>query len=268
MRIHSLLRQGAAIVALGGWLTAVACERRVDTASQRNDSTATPSPPEAGVGSATINGVVRFVGAAPKNSMIDMRAVPLCRGMYHADPRQLSVIVNRNGTLANVFVYVKHAVPPLHLYAAATDPVLLTQRGCQYRPRVFGLMVGQELTLRNDDAMAHQLEARGVATRPFTIPLASGTSREHVFRNPEVMVPLSCGTHDWLRAYVGVLPHPFFATTGHDGRFTIGHLPPGTYTLEAWHEAYGRRTATVTVGDSATQHVTFTYARPGSETSD
>jgi hypothetical protein len=70
-----------------------------------------------------------------------------------------------------------------------------------------------------------------------------------------------------MRAYIGVLPHPFFATTGDDGRFTIPRLPPGTYTLEAWHEGYGRRAATVTVRDSTTRHVTFTYSASPAETS-
>jgi hypothetical protein len=129
-------------------------------------------------------------------------------------------------------------------------------------------MVGQALQLRNDDAVSHEIDAHGVKVRSFTIPLAAGRSSHHVFRSPEVMVPLKCGTHRWMRAYVGILPHPFFAITGDDGRFTISHLPPGTYTLEAWHEGYGRRSATVTVGDSTTQHVTFTYAATASETSE
>jgi hypothetical protein len=133
---------------------------------------------------------------------------------------------------------------------------------------VFGIMVGQALTIRNDDAVAHVMDASGVQTRSFAIPLAAGRSGDHVFRAAEVMVPLEGRTHRWMRAYVGVLPHPFFATTGDDGRFTISRLPPGTYTLEAWHEGYGRRSATVTVRDSTTQHVTFTYATTAADRSE
>ncbi len=260
MRLQHPFRQAACIAAVGVSLSAVGCGHRAETAVQRVDTSATTLPQDGPFGNATISGIVRFVGSVPDNPLIDMRAAPECRATYHAPPRQLSVIVNPNRTLENVFVYVKRGLPPQSHYAPAPDTLLLAQRGCVYRPRVFGLMVGQALALRNDDALDHRIDARGVKSRSFSIPLASGRSSEHVFRSPEVMVPLQCATHAWMRAYVGILPHPFFATTGDNGRFTISHLAPGTYTLEAWHEGYGRRSATVTVRDSTTQHVTFTYA--------
>lgn len=268
MDVQHLLRQAARLVALGGSLTAGACGRTADTAVQQTDSTARPLPSDGPFGGATITGLVRFVGTPPANPAIDMNAAPQCRGIYHSPPRQLGVIVNPNGTLANVFVYVKRGLPSQGHYAAPAETLLVTERGCQYHPRVVGLLVGQALALRNDDAAPHQIVASGVKTRPFTIPQAPGRSNEHVFRAAEVMVPLQCARHRWMRAYVGILPHPFFATTGDDGRFTISRLPPGTYTLEAWHEGYGRRTATVTVPDSTTRHVTFTYAATVSETSE
>ncbi len=81
------------------------------------------------------------------------------------------------------------------------------------------------------------------------------------FTAPEVMLTLVCDAHGWMRAYAGVLPHPFFATTGTDGQFTVPG-PPGTYTVEAWHETFGTRTATITVTENATATLDFAYTRP------
>lgn len=255
MDVNRLSRQVARAAALAAVVLA-GCARGSDSAPVGQPAA---TPPDGPFGSGTISGVVRFAGDAPDNPIINMRAAPPCRGIYHSPPRQLSVIVNPNGTLANVFVYVQRGLPTGGHYSPGGDTVLLAQRGCQYHPRVFGLLTGQALAIRNDDGLAHQIDARGAKVRPFTIPLAAGRTTNHVFRTAEVMVPLRCRTHRWMRAYVGILPHPFFATTGDDGRFTIAHLPPGTYTLAAWHEGYGRRHATVTVTDTTTQRVTFTF---------
>ena len=57
------------------------------------------------------------------------------------------------------------------------------------------------------------------------------------------MVPFKCDVHGWMNAYVGVLDHPYFAITGKDGKFELKTLPPGTYTIEAWHEKLGTHDA-------------------------
>jgi hypothetical protein len=62
-----------------------------------------------------------------------------------------------------------------------------------------------------------------------------------------------------MRSYVGVLPHPFFAVTGADGAFQLTGLPPGTYTVEAWHETLGRQTQSVTIGAKEAGAVAFTF---------
>jgi uncharacterized protein (DUF2141 family) len=86
-----------------------------------------------------------------------------------------------------------------------------------------------------------------------------GAKHVHVFSAVEVMVPFKCDVHRWMRAYVGVLDHPFFAVTGADGAFTLAGLPPGTYTIEARHETFGTRTLSVTVGARESKDVAFTF---------
>ncbi len=247
--------------AVAAWLAllAVACTRKEQTSGGGRQ--ATPGlARRAALGSARVTGQVTLVGKAPENPVIDMAEEPKCKSKYATAPRQEIIAVNSNGTLANVFVYVTSGVPADAEYAPPTTPAVIDQQGCLYHPRVFGIMVGQPLEIKNDDPLLHNIKALGNANRPFNISQpAAGMSTERTFSAPEVMLPLECNVHGWMHAYGGVLPHPFFATTGSDGRFTINNLPPGTYEIAAWHEKYGTQTATVTVQDSATKTVDFTY---------
>jgi hypothetical protein len=171
------------------------------------------------------------------------------------------VVVNANGTLAGVFVYVKSGLPPNSVFEPHTTEVVVEEKGCQYQPRVFGIMVGQKLRILNSDSTVHKPEARGLRNKPFTFtqPYA-GMALIKKFMAPEVMIQFACHVHPWMRGYVGVQSHPFFATTGPDGTFRITGLVPGTYTLEAWHELYGTQTVTVTVQGGDTKTADFAFA--------
>ncbi|HVH66882.1 MAG TPA: carboxypeptidase regulatory-like domain-containing protein [Gemmatimonadales bacterium] len=232
-----------------------------DKSSPRESAPAQPAAaPSAPAGGATVTGEVKFVGRAPANPPIDMSEEPKCKGDYTAPPHEPIAVVNPNGTLSDVFVYVKTGVPAGATYAPPTTPVVIDQKGCLYHPRVFGIMVGQPLRIVNSDPLLHNIKAMGKENRPFNISQpAAGMTTERTFTAREDMLPFECNVHGWMHAFAGVLPYPFFATTGSDGRFTIKDLPPGTYTIEAWHEKYGSRTATVTVTGTETKTVDFTY---------
>ncbi|HUL02948.1 MAG TPA: carboxypeptidase regulatory-like domain-containing protein [Gemmatimonadales bacterium] len=216
--------------------------------------------PNGPLGTATVTGKVTFLGKAPENPPIDMSAEAACKAAYPTTPHQPIVVVNPNGTLANVFVYVKTGLPPDARYTPPATPVTIDQQGCLYHPRVFGIMVGQTLAIKNSDQLLHNIKALGKLNRPFNIsqPTANMTT-DRTFAATEVMLPFECNVHGWMHAYAGVLPHPFFATTGTDGTFTIANLPAGTYTLEFWHEQYGTREVTVTVADHETKTVDVRY---------
>src|SRR5438876_185322 len=111
-----------------------------------------------------------------------------------------------------------------------------------------------------DPQGAATVRGKGVKNRPFNISQPTAMTSTRTFSAPEVMVPLECNVHGWMQAYLGVLPHPFYAVTGADGSFTIKGLPPGTYTIEAWHEKYGTQTATVTVAGTESKTQDFTFA--------
>ena len=207
----------------------------------------------------SVTGKVRFTGAKPVMAKIDMSDESVCKAKYPATPTEETVVVNPNGTLANVFVYVKAGLPAGYTAPAPASDVVLDQNGCRYHPHVLGIQVGQKLAIKNSDGILHNIKAVGKANRPFNVSQPTSMTTERVFSAPEVMVPLECNVHGWMHAYLGVLPHGFFAVTGADGSFSIKGLPPGTYTIEAWHEKYGTQVATVTVAAGAkTQDFTFT----------
>jgi len=208
----------------------------------------------------TISGKVKFTGAAPVMAKIDMSDEATCQKDYTTPPTKEDVVAGAGGALANVFVYVKAGLPATYTAPAATTPVVLDQHGCRYHPHVFGVMVGQTLSIKNSDGIAHNIKAKGVKNRPFNISQPNSMATTRTFTAPEVMVPLECNVHGWMKAWLGVLPHPFFAVTGPDGSFKITGLPPGTYTIEAWHERFGTQTATVTVAGAGAKTQDFTFA--------
>ncbi len=208
----------------------------------------------------SITGKVSFDGTAPKAKKLKTDADPQCAAM-HADAPLMSeeVIVNDNGTLRNVFVYVKSGVKGE--YPCPKDPVVIDQKGCQYHPHVFGMHTKQLLLIRNSDDTTHNVHAlpNNPDNKEFNNGQPAGsTDLKKTFTNPEIMVKFKCDLHSWMTAYVGVLDHPFFSTTGEDGTFAIKDVTAGDYEIVAWHEKYGEQSAKVKVADGeAKQDFTF-----------
>ena len=125
------------------------------------------------------------------------------------------------------------------------------------------MRVGQPLEIVNSDPTLHNIHAMPKANPEFNNgqPI-QGMKMTHTFTAKEVMVPFKCDVHGWMNAYVGVLDHPYFAVTDTDGKFELKGLPPGTYTIEAWHEKLGTQTQSVTIGAKETKDVTFTFKAP------
>lgn len=214
----------------------------------------------AALAGSTVSGKIKFVGKAPANPEIDMSEEPKCKAKYTTTPHEEIVAVNKNGTLANVFVYVKTGLPADAKYPAPAMSVVIDQSGCTYHPRTLGIMVGQNLEIKNSDPLLHNIKAMGKKNRPFNISQpAAGMTTTRTFTTAEQPLSVECNVHGWMHAFIGVMTHPFFASSGADGSFSITGLPAGTYTLEAWHEKYGTQTATVTVTGSDTKTTDFTF---------
>jgi plastocyanin len=206
---------------------------------------------------ATISGSVMLVGMPPAPQPINRRSDPYCDKLGLATTED--ILAGNNGTLRNVFVYVKDGLGQLKFPVPAT-PVVFDQMGCAYVPHVFGIQAGQPLEIVNSDPTLHNIHAMPENNQEFNRGQAQqGDKHTHVFSTREVMVPFKCDVHNWMRAHVGVLDHPFYAVSGADGSFSLAGLPPGTYTVEAWHEKLGTQTQSVTVGAKESKIISFTF---------
>lgn len=207
---------------------------------------------------ATINGTITFTGTPPEPTRIDMSEEPVCADKHEGQPTFQPVMVS-DGNLARVFVFVSEGLGD-RTFPTASESLVLDQVGCRYDPHVLGVQVGQSLVIRNSDDVLHNINTQSTANRAFNISQPqAGMERTVEFNTPEVMIPVQCDVHGWMSAFIGVTGHGFHAVTSSDGTFTIDGLPPGTYTVTAWHETLGEQTMEVTVGEAGTATADFTY---------
>lgn len=209
-----------------------------------------------------ITGTVVFEGTPPTPAKVNFGAEKAC-AIPHGDnpPDVETLVVNPNGTVRWTLVYLKETPPGA--YAPPAEPVVYEQQGCVFAPHVGAVMAGQPIDVLNDDPVLHNVRAQSTQGQSFNIaqPM-QGMKTRRTLQKPELGIPLKCDVHFWMKAYLHVLPHPFFAVTGEEGRFSLSGVPPGTYTLEAWHESLGTATQTVTVADGQSQTVVFTLRTP------
>lgn len=241
-------------------LALVGCGGGGDATTSTPAKSSEPAPPPvdpATAGSITGNAVLE--GTAPEQKAIQMNADPVCAKLHTSPVNTEFVVANADGALANVFVYVKDGLGG-RKFPTPSEGVVLDQNGCTYHPHVFGIMVGQVLSVVNSDDTLHNIHAMPKKNPQFNIgqPIKGLTTKKK-FEVPEVMVPFKCDVHKWMNSYAGVLDHPYFGVTGTAGSFEIGNLPPGDYVVEAWHEKLGTQTQNVTVGEKETKEISFTF---------
>jgi plastocyanin len=239
--------------------------------NQNQQSTAQPptsAPASSGAGgpaaavdaatAANVTGKVTFTGTPPAAQPVKLSSDPYCQ---KANPglKTEAEVVGSDGSLGNVFVYVKDGLGN-RTFPAPSEPVILDQKGCHYTPHVLGIQIGQPLQIVNSDDTLHNVHGLAKANKEFNQgqPI-QGMKMTHTFSTKEVMIPFKCDVHGWMNAWIGVLDHPYYAVTSADGTFSLKGLPPGTYTIEAWHEKLGTQTQTVTVGEKETKDVAFTF---------
>jgi plastocyanin len=222
-------------------------------------SPAAPAAPSGApaAGGGTVTGSIRFEGTAPAPTKVQMSADPICAQAHSSPVMTEDVVVNANGTLKNVVVYVKEGADAR---PAPQVPVVLDQQGCWYSPHVFTLQVDQPLQIVNSDATMHNVNAKPGANQAFNLAQPTkGMKSTKKFTKPEAGVKFKCNVHPWMSAYAVVTPHGFASVSGDDGTFAIAGLPAGTYTLEAWHEKYGTQTATITVPEGGAATADFVF---------
>jgi plastocyanin len=240
-----------ALVLLAGCGKKETAEEQPAAPSPAAAPAATPIDPAT---AATVSGTVKFAGAAPKPAKIDMSQDPNCQGANVAE----NVVVS-DGHLENVFVYVKEGLGN-RTFDVPRDAVTLTQSGCRYRPHVLGVMAGQTIKIVNGDPTTHNIHPTPKDNREWNESQSpQAAALEKSFAREEVMLPVKCNQHPWMRMFVNVVKNPFYAVTGPDGKFEIKGLPPGEYTLAFVHEKLGEQDQKMTLAakDAKTVDATF-----------
>ena len=241
----------------------LATQITIFTAVPLNSATSQNKPTYRATGDeATLVGTISFAGVPPEPRRFDMSADPICETVNPESATE-DVIVT-DGKLANVFVYAR-AGDALDAYAfdIPSAEVTLEHRGCHYVPHILGMQTQQILMILNGDPTTHNTHAipknnpEWSQTQPPDIP-----PFEKRIARPELLIPIKDDQHPWEKAYVSVLSHPFFAVSSKDGSYKISGLPPGQYTIVAWHEKYGEQTADVSIARREQKTLDLTFNAP------
>ena len=249
------------LVALGS-----ACGPKTsDTNAPQANATGGDAPPTGSTG--TISGVISFNGTPPAPKKIDTTADPVC-GQKNPNLSTDDTIV-KDGKLANTFIYIKEGTVTggkkigEYAWPTPTSEVQLDQNGCHYAPHVLGVQVNQKLKITNSDATQHNIHPTPKLNTEWNQTQPNGAPPiEKAFTRAEVLIPVKCNQHPWMKAYIGVLKHPFFSVSKDTGAYEITGVPPGTYTVVAWREggANGEeKTMQVTVPASGSAKADFAF---------
>jgi plastocyanin len=215
----------------------------------------------------TITGKVSYNGTPPAPVKIDTSADANCTKKSPNLTSEDWVVTD--GKLANTFVYIKEGTLSDgkkisdYSFKAATAPVTLDQNGCHYKPHVLGVRVNQPINITNSDPTTHNIHFRPTKNPDWNQSQPNGAGpMTHKLAVSEILVPVKCDQHPWMRSFIGVMKHPFFAVSAEDGSFTIKDVPPGKYTVVAWHEGPGagseqKMEVTVSAKGSATADFAF-----------
>jgi uncharacterized membrane protein/plastocyanin len=203
-----------------------------------------------------VKGSVHLEGTPPPNKQLNVGTCTSdVKGPVYSD-----AVLSSGGKLQNAFVWIKSGLDKYKSPAPPAEPVVMDQRGCMYKPRVVGARVGQKVIFLNSDPVLHNVRSVVEANAPFNEMMPTKDMRlEKVFDKAEVPVRAKCDVHPWMSAFVGVVPHPFFAVSSKDGDFTLVNVPEGEYEIEAWHEVFGRKSEKLTVKPRETAQVTLTF---------
>jgi plastocyanin len=261
-RVWLVLTVALALLALGS-----ACSKAPESGPETNSSGPTAKSYTSKGDEGTITGVIAYNGTPPAPKKIDTSADPVCG---QKDPNlQTEDTVVKDGKLANTFVYIKDGTLAdgtkinEYTFATPTAEVVLDQNGCHYRPHVLGVQTNQKVKITNSDPTQHNIHPTPKNNPEWNQTQPNGAPPiEKTFARSEILIPVKCNQHPWMKAYVGVLKHPYYAVSGEDGSFTLKNVPAGTYTVAAWKEggATGtEKTMQVTVPAKGSAKADFTF---------
>lgn len=225
--------------------------------AEKGEEQATAKTPADMSTAVEVSGTILLEGTPPPPEAIDVSADEYCGVRHEGGVIYSQDVIAKDGKLANVFIYVSKGLEG-YSFPIPTTPAVLDQRGCAYQPHVLGIMVGQPLEVRNSDSTLHNVHAMTKNNKAFNLAQDVGKRDTKTFEEEEVMIPVVCDVHGWMKSWVAVLSHPAFAVSGEDGTWSF-KVPPGEYTVTAWHERYGKQEGTLTVKAGEPASLSFTF---------
>jgi plastocyanin len=242
-----------------------ACGNKPSEETKTEAPTAGKKLPAGAAGS--ITGTVAFLGTPPTPKKIDTSADAVC-GQKNPNLTTDDAVI-KDGKVANVFVYIKDgsladgSKITEYTFDVPSQAVTLDQNGCHYRPHVLGIQTNQTLKVTNSDPTQHNIHPTPKNNPEWNQTQPNGAPPiEKTFARAEILIPVKCNQHPWMKAYIGVLKHPFFSVSGEDGSYTIKGVPAGTYTVVAWREggaAGTEKTMQVTVPATGSAKADFSF---------
>jgi plastocyanin len=203
------------------------------------------------VSAATLKGNVRYAGAR-----VEKKTVPVTIDQYLCGKEKEAgdLVLSSTSGIRNVVVSL-HGVPAGSKAPANGAPAKMDQKQCVFVPRVVVVPVGGTVEFLNSDRLLHNVRGSGKENPPFNRAQPHARTISIVFKSPEIL-RVDCDLHSWMRGWIVVAEHPFYAVTNEEGEFVFENVPPGKYKLQAWQETLGRANQEVTVAGEGTQTIT------------
>jgi Carboxypeptidase regulatory-like domain len=205
----------------------------------------------------TVSGKVTYTGTPAKQKTIDMSKEPSCAKQHATPVTTETVVTGPNNGLDNVVVYISSGAPDDGQVPA--QAVTFEQKGCQYLPHVLVMHTNQELKIVNSDQTSHNIHPLAKVNREWNKSQPPGTPPiSDKYDKPE-FISVKCNVHPWMHGEFAVLSTNHYDVSKGGGDFKLPNLPPGKYTITAWHEDYGTQTADVTITGNESKDVNFTF---------
>ena len=177
----------------------------------------------------TLKGHVKYDGKAPKPKRLRMDADPVCGSSHSGPVRSENFKMSKDGSMEEALVYLKNVN---YSGGVPSEPAVLDQQGCIYVPHVFGMMAGQELLIKNSDATLHNIHSMPKVNKEFNFAMPKVVKEKIVsFNKVEDPFYIKCDVHPWMKTWVLVSDHPYFAVSDKDGNYSISDIPPGEYEV-------------------------------------
>jgi len=211
----------------------------------------------------TITGTVKLNGTAPHMRGIDMSKDPYCSKAHEGNPAKMeNVVAGSGGGLENVVLYLSEGLSGNEASTAPSSEPVFDQKGCMYVPHVLAMDVNQKFKVTTSDQTAHNIHpmpAPGSGNIGWNKSQPPGAPPiETSWKAEEIAIPVKCNIHPWMHGWHVVVKGPY-ATTDSNGSYTIKNVPPGSYTVTAWQEEYGKQTQKVTVASGKPATADFTF---------